>query len=185
MSILVLQSSWWGRESWLLCLICLPGVSWWLSGSSSRCHGVVCGLWMLYFLNILTYYFIKDSQPYSSFGLGLYTFVWATMKENLSSGFPTKWDSNQSPHLQRVARKLTYHLASLDMILSKERRTKALIRLRGFADWSAPLLFASPRRQVFSRRGTFGSVYGTYCLGQWTDWKYQSTAKIAMIKSIL
>ena len=25
MSILVLQSSWWGRESWLLCLICLPG----------------------------------------------------------------------------------------------------------------------------------------------------------------
>ena len=27
MSILVLQSSGWGRESWLLCLICLPGVS--------------------------------------------------------------------------------------------------------------------------------------------------------------
>ena len=46
-----------GRESWLLCLICLPGVSWWLSGSSSRCHGVVCGLWLWYFLIILTYYF--------------------------------------------------------------------------------------------------------------------------------
>ena len=45
MSILVLQSSFSGRESWLLCLICLPGVSWWLSGSSSWCHGVVCGLW--------------------------------------------------------------------------------------------------------------------------------------------
>ena len=27
MSILVLQSSWWGRESWLLCLICLAGVT--------------------------------------------------------------------------------------------------------------------------------------------------------------
>ena len=46
--------SWWGRESWLLCLICLPGVSWWLSGSSSQCHGVVCGLWLWYFLIILT-----------------------------------------------------------------------------------------------------------------------------------
>ena len=57
MSILVLQSSWWGRESWLLCLIRLPGVSWWLSGSSSRCHRVVCGLWLWYFLFILTYYF--------------------------------------------------------------------------------------------------------------------------------
>ena len=56
MSILVLQSSWWGRESWLLCLICLPGVSWWLSGSSSLCHGVVCSLWLWYFLIILIYY---------------------------------------------------------------------------------------------------------------------------------
>ena len=46
MSNLVLQSSWWGRESWLLCLICLPGVSWWLSGSSWRCHRVVCSLWL-------------------------------------------------------------------------------------------------------------------------------------------
>ena len=58
-SILVLQSSFWGRESWLLCLICLPGVSWWLDGSSSRCHGVVCGLWLWYFLIILTYFFIS------------------------------------------------------------------------------------------------------------------------------
>ena len=54
MSILLLQSSWWGRQSWLLCLFCLPGVSWWLSGSSSQCQGVVCGLWMWYFLIILT-----------------------------------------------------------------------------------------------------------------------------------
>ena len=50
----ILQSSLWGRESWLLCLICLPGVSWWLSGSSSRCHWVVCSLWLWYFLIILT-----------------------------------------------------------------------------------------------------------------------------------
>ena len=62
MSILVLQSSWWGRESWLLCLICLPGVSWWLSGSSSQCHGVVCSLWLWYFLIILTHYFCTISS---------------------------------------------------------------------------------------------------------------------------
>ena len=61
MSILVLQSSWWGRESWLLCLICLPGVSWWLSGSSSRCHWVVCGLWLWHFLIILTIFQVADS----------------------------------------------------------------------------------------------------------------------------
>ena len=60
MFILVLQSSWWGKESWLFCLICLPGVLWWLSGSSSWCHGVVCGLWLWYFLIILTYYFFSN-----------------------------------------------------------------------------------------------------------------------------
>ena len=53
-SILVLQSSWWGRESWLLCLVFLPGVSWLLCGSSSRCHEFVCSLWLWYFLIKLT-----------------------------------------------------------------------------------------------------------------------------------
>ena len=62
MSVLVLQPSWWGRESWLLCLICLPGVSWWLRGSYSRYHGVVCGLWLWYFLIILIYYFCFDGD---------------------------------------------------------------------------------------------------------------------------
>ena len=39
------------------------------------------------------------------------------------------------------------------MALSKKRITKALIRLRGCACWSAPVLFAKPRRQGFSHRG--------------------------------
>ena len=41
------------------------------------------------------------------------------------------------------------------MALSKMRITKALIRLRGCAGCSAPVLFANPRRQVFSRRGPY------------------------------
>ena len=57
-----------GRESWLLCLICLPGVLWWLSASSSRCHGVVCILWLWYFLIILTYYF-WNNHGWKSSGL--------------------------------------------------------------------------------------------------------------------
>ena len=34
----------------------------------------------------------------------------ASSRENLSSGFPTKRVSNQSPQLQRLARKLQFHL---------------------------------------------------------------------------
>ena len=44
---------------------------------------------------------------------------------------------------------------SLDIIFFKKRIIKALIRLRGCPGWSAPLLFANPRRQVFSRRGPY------------------------------
>ena len=43
------------------------------------------------------------------------------------------------------------------MTLSIKRITKALIRLRGCAGWSAPVLFANPGRQVFSRRGPNGN----------------------------
>ena len=39
------------------------------------------------------------------------------------------------------------------MLLSKKQTTKALIRLRRCAGWSAPVLIANLRRQVFSRRG--------------------------------
>ena len=34
---------------------------------------------------------------------------WASSRENLSSGFPSKRDSNQSPQLQRQSRKLNFH----------------------------------------------------------------------------
>ena len=40
----------------------------------------------------------------------LWTNIWAGMRENLSSGFPSKRDSNQSPELQRLARKLKFCL---------------------------------------------------------------------------
>ena len=67
-----------GKREQVALLNCLPGVSWWLSSSSLRCHGVVCGLWLWYFLIILTYYFsswiencdfyLKELRPV---GLGL------------------------------------------------------------------------------------------------------------------
>ena len=48
--------------------------------------------------------------------------------------------------------------ASLYMVLSKKRITKALIRLRGCAGWSAPVLFANTRKQVFSCRGPHHAI---------------------------
>ena len=53
--------------------------------------------------------------------------------------------------------------ASLHMILSKKQNKKALIRLRGCACWSAPVLFTNPRRQGFSRRGPYYSCIYDPC----------------------
>ena len=46
-----------------------------------------------------------------------------------------------------------WFVASLDMIHSNKRITKMLIRLRGCAGWSAPLLFVNHQRQAFSLPG--------------------------------
>ena len=73
---------------------------------------------------------------------------------NLSSGLPSKRDSNQSSQLQRLSRNNKISpVASLHMKLSKRRITMALIRLRGCAGWSAPVLFTTLRRQGFLQRG--------------------------------
>ena len=61
--------------------------------------------------------------------------IWALTRENLSLGFLTKRDSNQSPQLQKLDRVETSKkiensvVASSDMILSDKRITKALSRL--------------------------------------------------------
>ena len=53
----------------------------------------------------LQYLLILNEKPY----LVTYT-IWASTRENLSSGFPAKRDSNHSPQLQRLARKLKFCL---------------------------------------------------------------------------
>ena len=49
-------------------------------------------------------------------------------------------------------------VASLHMLLPKNRITKALIRLRECTGWSGPVLFANPR-QVFSCCGPFDFIH--------------------------
>ena len=69
--------------------------------------------------------------------------IWATTRQNVSSGV-----SDQARHKQAcAATEASYSLEISaieyrDIILSKQRTTKALISLRACAGWSAPLLFA-------------------------------------------
>ena len=54
-------------------------------------------------------------------------------QENLSSRIPTRVDSNQPAQLQRLASLDILDLASIGIILSRQRTIKAVIRLRGCA----------------------------------------------------
>ena len=65
----------------------------------------------------------------------------ATLRENLSSGFLRKRILNKSPSYKiKIS-----PVASLNLILSKKRITKALIRLRGCADWFVVCCSQTPK----------------------------------------
>ena len=55
----------WGGGGWLLCFDCLPGMLWLLvfCDSSSRCHGLLCSVWLWYFLLIsLTFWYCTNCK---------------------------------------------------------------------------------------------------------------------------
>ena len=62
-------------------------------------------------------------------------------EKTLSSAFATSWDSNRPAQLIRLARVLKFRLYQVE-VLSRQRTTKALIRLCRCACWFAMLLFA-------------------------------------------
>ena len=70
------------RESWLLCLVCLPGVLWFLCGYSSQCHGIVCSLWLWYSLTILGCHSCEQRWLWR-----VWTFAWSSLSLRHSSKF--------------------------------------------------------------------------------------------------
>ena len=90
-SFLVLQSSWRGRESWLLYFNCLPDVLWLLVffGFSSKCRGLVFNMWLRYFLIILTYCLVFATINICS-ALRQHRIVKKEMESLLQSSLTTK-----------------------------------------------------------------------------------------------
>ena len=113
MSLLVLQSSWWGRRE----LVVLLGLSPWclviVVCFSSRCYGFVYSLWLWYFLVILAYYFcisniICNSVKYKMKFKGLW--LWCSTMPNVTTLF-TK--SSQEMKLAFI-----FFAATLDLVIA-------------------------------------------------------------------
>ena len=114
---------------------------------------------------------------------GVAVFVWITLclkcDNNTRLGLDTTkavFGVSDKPKLKPVSsstetsQKIEISLvASLDMILSKKRITKALISLCGCAGWSAPSLFANPWWQIFSHWCPFNNTFLYKCLVNTTE----------------
>ena len=82
--------------------------------------------------------------------------IWAPSNENVSSGVCDQLRFKPACAATETSQNLEIlDLETRDIILSKEQTTKALIRLRGCAGWSAPLLFAYGIRHIFAWPGPF------------------------------
>ena len=91
-SCLVLQSSWRGRESCLLCLNCLSHVLLLLVfwGSSSRWRGFVCSVWVWYFMIILTKVCTTKGNSIQKHALSLRSYNFTSSPKILAS-MMTRW----------------------------------------------------------------------------------------------
>ena len=74
--------------------------------------------------------------------------IWASTRENLSSGFPTKKVISACSATETSKKIENLLVTNFDMILSNKQIKNALIRLHGYAGWSAPLLFANTEDRV-------------------------------------
>ena len=54
-------------------------------------------------------------------------FIWASIRQNLSSGFLTKQDENQSPQLQRLARKIKIDILFVSFVALRPKSTAMVI----------------------------------------------------------
>ena len=82
--------------------------------------------------------------------------IWATSRENVSSGvFDQVTFKPACPATEASLYLDTLDIASIHIILSRQRTTKVLIRLRGCAGWSTHLLFAYGLRHVFTWPGPY------------------------------
>ena len=109
---------------------------------------------MRHLQNAYSGWLVLHNPSKNPIGFKVRSIKWAKSRKNLPSGSSTKRVSNRSPQLQRLARKLKFYLIRGQIwYFPKKLLTKSLIRLRGCACWSAPVLLANPRRQVSSCHG--------------------------------
>ena len=74
------------------------------------CLGLLAGNYSFWNFRNIMYMYVDNACHHTS-----HIYKWVSLWQNLSSGFPTKQGSNQSPLLQRLARKLKFCLKEVEI----------------------------------------------------------------------
>ena len=107
-----------------------------------RSDVVECGIWSGSSLFVKRNFYQKN--------------IWVTTRQNMSSGVSDQARHKPACAATEASKSLEISaIESRDIILSKQWKTKAQIKLHGCAVWYAPLLFAYDIRHVFSWPGSY------------------------------
>ena len=109
---------------------------------------------------------------------------WASLRENLSLEFSTIGISNQSPQLQRLAGNLHFACSKFGYYTFQKLNNKGADQSARMRWWSAPVLYAYSKRQVFLRRGPFTRVIESMKLDITTIriyfWKQETSGQLGI-----
>ena len=81
--------------------------------------------------------------------------IWASLCENLSSGFSTRSDTNQAVDPQRKARGLELRIYIETGLYLPYSENKGADQLRGYREADLSLCFRICKKSVFTRRSSY------------------------------
>ena len=96
----------------------------------------------------------QDSTDWSSMLYHL-THIWAATRENRSSGFPTRSDTNRAVQAQKRARSLKFRIYVEEELYYPSSKNKGADQLRGYREADLRLCFRLGKNPVFSRCGSY------------------------------
>ena len=137
-------------------------------------------LWFRAFISIFAIFIMNSQNLYFTY------IIEPRHDKSCLQEFPTWPDTNSPAQPQKLASLEISAIESRDIILSKQRTTKALIRLHGCAGWTAPLWFAYDIRHIFSWPGSWATPF-EMCLResptrQATNWPAQLQRPARILK---
>ena len=99
----------------------------WLSGSSSRCHGVVCGLWLFVFPDHTHFLFYIGSKTILNYGIII---IYYTYHNYLFCSFRSQWGSLIFSYIRRLGSFLGFKIFNFNIFWVFQKNEYFLVGMK-------------------------------------------------------